>query len=474
MRPWHILHCIALATLAIGVISCSDRRELVAGSALTVLEGATLIDGTGRAPITNAAVVLDGKQIVRVGRVGDFRYARGVDVQNLSGRYVLPGFIDMHVHPRLGAERETVQMLLAFGVTTIRIPGIGSESPDNDTLGIELRNQIAAGTLVGPRIFTGAKIVEGPRKTFANDHEVKSEAEIRAEVRQHAALGADLVKLYWNTPKEFIRAAVDEAHWSGLQVVAHVRQSSWIEACEAGIDGLVHSAGDGPTWELLAPDERTQWNALPYRQRYSRFEQVNLDSPLFDSLVTCLVNRQVTVDPTLVIMQTLYFGDDLDVLRQLEPEKAPASVLASWGKSWEKGNPFVLENVGGQDLTYGKAVFRIARDIVRRFHERGVRLVAGTDVGMPWVTPGVSLHRELQLMVQAGIPPSQVLSIATKHGAEGLKSSARFGTITPGLAADLVVLRENPMEDIRHTRSIEVVYKEGRRIDPQSLLANLR
>ena len=119
-------------------------------------------------------------------------------------------------------------------------------------------------------------------------------------------------------------------------------------------------------------------------------------------------------------------------------------------------------------------MFSIALNIVRRFHQRGVRLAAGTDVGMPWVTPGVSFHRELQLMVQAGISPSQVLSIATESGAESLKSSARFGTIMPGLAADLVVLRQDPIEDIRHTRSIEAVYKEGRRFDPASLLKDLR
>jgi len=134
----------------------------------------------------------------------------------------------------------------------------------------------------------------------------------------------------------------------------------------------------------------------------------------------------------------------------------------------------VLENVGGQDVTYGKGLFAMALRIVRRFHERGVRLAAGTDVGMPWITPGVSFHRELELLVQAGISPMQVLAIATKNGAEGLRASTRFGTIAPGMLADLVVLRENPIQDIRNTRSIEAVYKEGQRFDPGSLLLDLR
>ncbi len=463
---------VVVATFAMSVGSCSDGRETLTGPELTVLKGATLIDGTGTAPMQNAVVVLKSESILRVGRVEDFRYASDVNVHDLSGRYIVPGFIDFHVHPRLGAERETMQMLLAFGITTVRIPGVGFDAPDS--LGIRLRDQIANGTLMGPRIFTGAKIVEGPRKSFPDDIEVRSETEMRAEVRRQAALGVDLVKLYWNTPKEFIEAAVEEAHLLDLQVVGHLRETSWTEAARAGIDGLVHSAADGPTWELVSPESRDELRALPYRTYYARLQELaDLDSPWFDALVDALVDNEITVDPTLVIMQTLYFGDDLDVLHRLEPEIAPQAVLATWGQDWEKGNPFVLQNVGGQDLTYGKGVFAMALEIVRRFHKRGVRLAAGTDVGMPWITPGVSFHRELELLVQAGIPTMQVLSIATKNGAEGLRASTKFGTIEPGLLADIVVLRENPTEDIRNTRSIEAVYKDGQRYDPQSLLANL-
>ena len=185
-----------------------------------------------------------------------------------------------------------------------------------------------------------------------------------------------------------------------------------------------------------------------------------------------LVAHDVTVDPTLVLIETFYFGDDLNVLRRQQPEMAPASVLESWGEGWQSGNPIVLNNPVRM-LTHGKPILQLALGMVRRFHERGVRITAGTDVGMPWITPGVSLHRELELLVQAGIPPRQVLSIATKNGAEGLRASTTFGTIKPGLLADLVVLLENPTEDIRNTRSMEAVYKDGQRYDPQSLLADL-
>lgn len=97
--------------------------------------------------------------------------------------------------------------------------------------------------------------------------------------------------------------------------------------------------------------------------------------------------------------------------------------------------------------------------------------VVRADVGMPWITPGISLHREMELLVEAGIPVRDVLLIATRNGAQSLRLSSEIGTIDIGKVADLIVLRANPLEDIRHTRSIEAVYSFGRRFDPEALLA---
>lgn len=462
----NITRRLAAIALCLTVASCSDSQVLVAGSGLTVLKGATLIDGIGGAPVQNAVVVLDGNNILRVGRVGDYRYEKGASVIDLSGRYIVPGFIDVHVHPKLGAEDDMARMLLAFGITTIRIPGANS-----DMLGLTLRERIERGEIAGPRIFTGARIIEGPRATFPGTAEVHSEAEMRDEVRRQASLGVDLVKLYWNTPIEFIHAAVDEAHSLDLQVVGHLRQASWTAAAQAGIDGLLHSAADGPTWELVPAEERGQLRSLPYRQFYERFEElVDLDAPQFGSLVAALIDNGVTVDPTLVVMQSLYFGDDLSILDRLEPSVAPPAILEKWGDRWDTGNPHVLNNVEEQDLTYGKGMFPIALEMVGRFYYEGVHLAVGSDVGMPWITPGVSFHRELELLTDAGIPTLDVLSLATMNGAETVKAEDMLGTIEPGKLADLVILRDSPIKDIRNTRSIEVVYKGGQRFEPQTLL----
>lgn len=452
------------------VAACAGPGEALTVEGLIVIEDATLIDGTGAPASQHSAIVISGDSIYRVGSVGDFRYPESAEVIDGSEMFIVPGFVDVHVHPHVDAEEETLRMLLAFGVTTIRIPGVATPSPDAQ--GVSLRQATATGSLVGPRVFTGAKIIEGPTVTFPGDVEVHSEEEVRAEVRRQAELGVDLVKLYWNTPLEYIRAAVEEAHSLDLQVVGHLRQSSWTEAALAGIDGLVHSGWDGPTWELVSPAHQSSLRALDYPENYHRFaETANLDSPRFDSLVAALTANRVMVDPTLVTIQALYFGEDLTVLERLDPDLAPPSIQAAWGEGWELANPLTVSS--WQVFPEGRAIWPIAMDVVRKLHESGVNMAAGTDVGMPWITPGVSFHRELELLVEAGIPTMDVISIATRNGARGLRSADRFGTITRGLSADLVLLRDDPIADIRNTRSIEAVYLAGRRHDPAALLGTL-
>ena len=195
---------------------------------------------------------------------------------------------------------------------------------------------------------------------------------------------------------------------------------------------------------------------------------MELDGELMRSLIAALVANNVTVDPTLVAMEALYFGDDPKVLERLEPQRAPPSVISLWGPDWQQRNPFVFTNPMGvaRDLTSGKDVFPVALQIVRRLHEGGVRLTAGSDVGMPWITPGVSLHRELELLVQAGIDEADVIVMATRNGAEGLSLEDRLGTVEAGKLADLVVLSADPLSDIRKTRSLTAVYKGGELVYP--------
>ena len=452
---------IALA-LTLACAACGEPAEVLVGERLFVLEGATLIDGTGTEPREDSVVVVDGDRILRVGSTGEFHFPDTARRREVSGHFVLPGFIDMHVHVHPEARIETVEALLEFGVTTIRSPGSAQSA------GVELRDQIEAGQVRGPRMITGAAFINGSPR-FDWTVAVATPDEIRDVVRQQAAAGADMIKLYWDVTPELMAAAIEEAHRLGLTVAGHLRATSWTQAARMGIDALLHSGAEGPTWELVPERHRAQLRALPYREFYSRWiELVELDGELMRSLIAALVANNVTVDPTLVAMESLHFGDDPKVLERLELQRAPPAVVSLWGPNWQQRNPFVFTNPMGiaRDLTSGKGVFPVALQIVRRLHEGGVRLTAGSDVGMPWITPGVSLHRELEILVQAGIDEGDVIVMATRNGAEGLGLEDRLGTVEAGKLADLVVLSAGPLSDIRNTRSVTSVYKAGELVYP--------
>ena len=449
--------------LVLACAACGEPAEVLVGERLLVLEGATLIDGTGAEPREDSVIVVDGDRILRVGSAGDFQFPDSARQRDVSGQFVLPGFIDMHVHVHPEARIETVEALLEFGVTTIRSPGAAQSA------GVELRDRIAAGQVRGPRMITGAAFIDGSPSRFDWTVPVTTPDEMQDVVRQQAAAGADMVKLYWDVTPELVAAAVEEAHALGLKVAGHIRATSWTQAARLGIDALVHSGGEGPTWELVPERHRAQLRALPYPEYYARWlELVELDGELMNSLITALVTNDVTVDPTLVVMESLYFGDDPKVLEQLEPQRAPPSVVALWGPDWRQRNPFVFTNPMGiaRAFTSGKEVFPVALQIVRRLHEGGVRLTAGSDLGMPWITPGVSLHRELELLVQAGIDEADVIVMATRNGSEGLSLEDRLGTVEAGKLADLVVLTADPLSDIRNSRSVAAVYKAGELLYP--------
>lgn len=453
----------SLLALALACAACGKPAEVLVGEGLLVLEGATLIDGSGAEPREDSVIVLAGDRILRVGNAGDFRFPNSARRRDVSGHYVVPGFIDMHVHVHPKARIETVEALLDFGVTTIRSPGAAQSA------GVELREQIAAGRVRGPRMITGAAFIDGSPSRFDWTVAVATAAEMRDVVRQQAAAGADMVKLYWDVTPELMAAAIEEAHALGLKVAGHIRATSWTQAARLGIDSLVHSGGEGPTWELVPERHRAQLGALPYPEYYARWlELVELDGELMSSLIAALVDNDVTVDPTLVVMESLYFGDDPKVLERLEPQWAPPSVVALWGPDWRQRNPFVFTNPMGvlRAFTSGKDVFPVALHIVRKLHEGGVRLTAGSDLGMPWITPGVSLHRELELLVQAGIDEAEVIVMATRNGAEGLSLEDQLGTVEAGKLADLVVLTADPLSDIRNTRLLAAVYKAGELVYP--------
>jgi hypothetical protein len=271
----------------------------------------------------------------------------------------------------------------------------------------------------------------------------------------------DFIKLYASIPPELARVAIDEAHARGLPVIGHLQRTTWTEAARLGIDALTHAASWSP--ELLPQPLRAGY-AGDIAARAAWLEALDLDSPAFREMIAILAAKQVCLDPTLIAMHTKLFGDDPRWLESPDNTLMPDRFRRGWpAGSFTRGWT-------ADQYALAKRSWPRLQAMVRRYHEAGLRLTVGTDAPTPWIVPGPSLHEEMRLLVDAGIPPADVLRMATHDAALGLRRESEIGSVRPGLRADLVVLARDPLADIRNTRSIELVVQGGVVLRPQDLL----
>ena len=203
-----------------------------------------------------------------------------------------------------------------------------------------------------------------------------------------------------------------------------------------------------------------------YRDRLTWLEEVDFDGPEIQEMIALLAERRIAVDPTLIAYHTKFFGDDLRHLENPELHLAPATSLEIWRQT-----SFVADWTP-DDFERAKALWPRVLELTRKLYEGGVLLTAGSDLPNPWVIPGVSLHHELRLLHDAGIPILDVLRIATYNGAVALGLDEELGSIEPGKIADLIVLARDPTQSLMNTRAISHLFIGGRFYDPSAVLAS--
>jgi imidazolonepropionase-like amidohydrolase len=468
MRTSVALHLAVVTVAALGPVPACAQDSLI------VIRGATVIDMTGAPPRADQAVVVRMGRIAEISTNRGFQPPRGARFIDARGSWLIPGYVDMHAHVTLGPVHGTapalrmetdgsvpgrsLRTLLAAGVTTIRDPG--TVQP----LAVAVRDSVARGQLIGPRMFVAGAVIDQidlPGLTAP----VRNEAELRAEIRRQADAGVDWIKLYATLPAPMIRAGIEEAHARGKPVVAHLFLTSWTDAANAGIDAITHAPPGSPA--LLPPPRRQAYlsGIRDGRFMFQWFEYVDFASPEIDSMVRALVAHRVVHDPTLVVFEAIAWGDSARITRAPELQQAAPSLLANWREEFQLSRgwtPAAFDSA--------RAVWPQVLRFARLLHDRGVFLVAGTDANNPWAVPGPSFHRELELLVAAGIPTSDVLRIATRNGAEALGILNEIGTIEVGKAAELVLLSGDPLSDIRNCRRVALVVQRDRIWRPQELL----
>lgn len=436
---------------------------------LTVLRGATVIDPASGQVLPGAVVELRGSKIHAVLAHGTARYPEGTRALDLSGKFLLPGLIDTHAHttvllpdPATGeprydreASEQVLRLLLAFGVTAVRNPAAPTEAA------LALRDALAAGEIDGPRMWTSGEALNHSRASFSPFVSVRTRQEVREEVRRQVSAGVDWIKLYSTLTPDLVQTAIEEAHEAGVPVVGHLQRTTWTEAADLGIDGVTHAS----PWSraYLPAGQRAAYDPT-ILGRLLWLEHVDPDGPEITSMTEALAANGVAVDPTLIAFHTKFYGNDPAVIDSPDLGRVPADVL----DYWRRGS--FTSDWSAQDFARAQALWPRLTALTRRMFDHGVLLTAGSDMPNPWVIPGVSLHQELRLLAEAGIPPLQVLRIATINGARSLRIDDETGSITAGKRADLLILNANPLENITATRSIETVIVGGEFSDPSALL----
>ena len=441
-------------------VALSLLMSQAAFAEVVVLQGATLIDGTGRPPLKNAVLVIDAGRISAVGPADKVKAPPGARALDLKGRTIIPGLINAHGHVGLvvrgqsradGYTRENVQTQLLqyerYGVTSVLTLGL------NRDLVYDVRDEQRRGTVPGATLFTagrGIGVPDGaPPVPSAPDqvYRPKTPEEAVANVEEAAAHKPDYFKIWVDDvfgkfPKmdpAVFKAAIDAAHRHSIKVASHVFYLGDAKAViTSGVDALAHSVRDQPVDDELV--------AMMKKRGTFYVATLNVDAS-FSAFAD---------DPALLDDPFLTAALPPDSVQQFRSPEYRAKVAAE------------------PNVPKARAALENGMRNLKTLHAKGVHIAFGTDSGAnPARIQGWGEHRELELMVKAGLLPMDALVAATRGSATLLGISDR-GTLEKGKRADLLVLAGNPLDDIRNTRKLVSVWHDGREIQPLVASASAR
>jgi imidazolonepropionase-like amidohydrolase len=437
--------------IALAPLSLSAAAKQASG--ITALTHIRLIDGTGRAPLEDATVVIQGNHILAI-QAATGAVPAGARVLDLHGDTVMPGLINAHGHLALVADGQnsatayTPENVLAelrqyesYGVTTMLSLGV------NRDLLYTIRQQQRQGTLDGATVFTADRGIGVPNAApglpAAPDQITRptTAEEARATVDAMAKRHVDIIKVWVDDvggtkppmSPEIYRAVIQEAHKHHVRVAAHVYYLADAKSLvNDGVDVLAHSVRD---------------------------------KPIDQELILAIKRKGVWYIPTFTVDESFYIYAQHPGFMQLDFFK---DAIAPGLLTMLTSDAYSQKVDADPKTAQHKADFAMDQRNLKAVYDAGILVGFGTDSGaMPTRIPGFSEHRELEDMVQAGLTPMQAIVCATRSNAALLHTEATRGTLQPGKRADMIVLAANPLDDITNTRSIVTIFHDGRTVEPK-------
>ncbi|MBB3890256.1 imidazolonepropionase-like amidohydrolase [Phenylobacterium haematophilum] len=458
------------APLAIALLMGGSVAAYAAEKVDLLIVDATVIDVASGQLKNGAAVAVRGDTIVAVKPTAkakaEFSASQTVDAK---GRFVMPGLWDNHVHfgggPELIDENKALLPLyVAHGITTVR-----DASGDLPEQVLAWRGGVASGALLGPTIFSSGPKIEGVKPMWKGTIEVGTEAEADAALDKLQSLKVDFVKITENTltPQLFVYT-VKQAKARGLITSAHIPAAITVDtASEAGLSSIEHM---GYALRLGSPQE-AQIAADVASGKITGAQATIQTLASFDEATAMagfsrLAARGTYVSPTLNGSKATAYLDQDD--HRNDP------YLAYIGKGLQATYAWRVERAAKDDaaaIARRHAVYEKNAALVPMLQKAGVSILAGTDAGFlnSFNYPGIGLHDELKIYVDAGLSPLHALQASVINGPRFLGHADRYGAIAAGKAADILILDRNPIADITATRAIGGVVMKGQYFDRKAL-----
>jgi imidazolonepropionase-like amidohydrolase len=459
-----ILFCVLSAFLL------ASHASSAASSAPLAIIHVTLIDATGHAPQPNQTILIEGGRITGVGPSSSLRVPKAARTIDGSGKFLLPGFWDMHVHiagvnaDPAWSKEVLLPLLLANGITGVRDMG-----GDLDAL-LAWQRDIESGVLLGPHLVVAGPFITGSGDKTAEQYPVHSAEEARAAVDDLKQRGANFIKIISMPSRDAFFAVADEARKKSIPFVGHLPfEIGAGEASEAGMRSIEHflysafalsfSSKEAELRPRLVEAERSGDSAA--WEQIAHEADATYDSGKAAALIRTLKKNGTWVTPTLA---------SLDITSHPENWRTDDPLLAfvppTLAKQWRDSlNDAPMKQRAAWLARQASNDWKLAGEL----HRAGVPLLVGSDSLDAFVFPGDSFHHELSELVRAGFSPMEALQAATRGAAEFLGREKDFGTVEQGRVADLVLLSANPAQEIANTRQVWAVVRNGAYYDRSAL-----
>jgi imidazolonepropionase-like amidohydrolase len=416
-----------------------------------VISNVSIVDVKNGAIIPRQTVILNGDRIERIGAQGDISVPRGARVIDGRGLHLMPGLVDAHVHyldaPVFG------RVMIASGVLLVRDMGMPNEYI------LPLRDELNQGKTLGPEMVATGTMLDGvppiiPQIALG----ISTPEEGRAAVRQQAEAGVNMIKVYSKLDQDVFLAILDEADQAGLKVVGHIPDSIYIEeAATAGLKSSEHWFGfEKIIAKLLGEPVEFKYQGMGAEIGYLlRLDEVN--PAVLQAVYERLRASGLTVTPTVVTFKNWPNVNTFDAGDIPGGEYISQDLLATWKSQW----------AGQSEIP--DPIWQNWMEMVNGLNQAGVPLMVGTDLSVPGIVPGYSVHEEMLIWQEAGIPAAEILRSATIVPVQFMGLDDRLGSIAEGKSASMVLVRGDPLQDIRNARQIEGVFLRGKYFSRQEL-----